>query len=80
MCGYPQFSFWISIGLVKIYISSIITHGGKISLIVDTVLNISLIYAVSISFSCSRHFTIPLLIEETTNQTKSQEIHVTSTI
>ena len=25
----PQFSFWISITLVKIYISSIITHRGK---------------------------------------------------
>ena len=33
MLGYPQFSFWISIGLVKIYISCIITHRGKISLI-----------------------------------------------
>jgi len=29
MRGYPQFSFWISIGLVKIYISCIITHRGK---------------------------------------------------
>ena len=25
----PQFSFWISRGLVKIYISCIITHRGK---------------------------------------------------
>jgi len=33
MRGYPQFSFWISLGLVKIYISCIITHRGKISLI-----------------------------------------------
>ena len=29
MRGYPQFSFWISITLVKIYISCIITHRGK---------------------------------------------------
>ena len=29
----PQFSCWISIGLVKIYISCIITHRGNISLI-----------------------------------------------
>ena len=29
--GYPQFFFGISIGLVKIYISCIITHRGKIS-------------------------------------------------
>ena len=29
----PQFSFWISIVLVKIYISCIVTHRGKISLI-----------------------------------------------
>ena len=29
MHGYPQFSFWISIGLVKIYITCIITHRGK---------------------------------------------------
>ena len=29
----PQFSFWISIGLVKIYISCIITHREKMYLI-----------------------------------------------
>ena len=29
MRGYPQFPFWISIGLVKIYISCIITHREK---------------------------------------------------
>ena len=29
MRGYPQFSFWILITLVKIYISCIITHPGK---------------------------------------------------
>ena len=29
----PHFSFWISIGLVKIYISCIITRQEKISLI-----------------------------------------------
>ena len=33
MLGYPQFSYWISIGLFKIYISCIITHRGKISFI-----------------------------------------------
>ena len=39
MRGYPQFSFWISIGLVKIYISCIITHRGKKHLLlVGTVL------------------------------------------
>ena len=41
MGGYPQFSFWISIGLVKIYISCIITHRGKKHLLlVGTVLNL----------------------------------------
>ena len=41
MRGYPQFSFWISIGLVKIYISCIITHREKnIFNIVGTVLNV----------------------------------------
>ena len=29
MRGYPQFSFWISITLVKIYISCIIINQGK---------------------------------------------------
>ena len=29
MRGYPQFSFWISITLVKIYISCIIINRGK---------------------------------------------------
>ena len=29
MRGYPQFSFWISIALVKIYISYIIINRGK---------------------------------------------------
>ena len=29
MRGYPQFPFWISITLVKIYISCIIINGGK---------------------------------------------------
>ena len=29
MRGYPQFSFWISITLVKIYISRIIINRGK---------------------------------------------------
>ena len=29
MRGYPQFSFWISVELVKIYISSIIINRGK---------------------------------------------------
>ena len=39
MRGYPQFSFQISIGLVKIYVSCIITHRGKkYLLLVGTVL------------------------------------------
>ena len=29
MCGYPQFSFWISIALVKIYVSYVIINRGK---------------------------------------------------
>ena len=29
MCGYPQFSFWISITLVQIYISCIIISRSK---------------------------------------------------
>ena len=29
MCGYPQFSFWISITFIKIYISCIIINQGK---------------------------------------------------
>ena len=29
MCGYPHFSFWISITLVKIYLSCIIINPGK---------------------------------------------------
>ena len=29
MRGYPQFSFWISMTLVKIYISCIIINRGK---------------------------------------------------
>ena len=41
MRGYPQFSFWISIALVKIYISCIIINWAKIplnnSLLVGTV-------------------------------------------
>ena len=41
MRGYPQFSFWISITLVKIYLSCIITNRVKNTLeLVGTVLNI----------------------------------------
>ena len=40
MRGYPQFSFWISITLIKIYISCIIINRGKsIFELVGTVLN-----------------------------------------
>ena len=40
MRGYPQFSFWISIALVKIYISGIIINRGKDTFeLVGTVLN-----------------------------------------
>ena len=39
MCGYPQFSFWISITLVKIYIScKIVNRGKNIFELVGTVL------------------------------------------
>ena len=41
MRGYPQFSFWISITLVKIYISCIIiTRGKNVFELIGTVLNI----------------------------------------
>ena len=41
MRGYPQFSFWISIALVKIYISCIIINPGKSTFeLVGTVLNV----------------------------------------
>ena len=40
MHGYPQFSFWISMKLVKIYISCIIINRGKNTFeLVGTVLN-----------------------------------------
>ena len=40
MRGYPQFSFWISITLVKIYISCVIINRGKNTIeLVGTVLN-----------------------------------------
>ena len=40
MRGYPQFSFWISITLVKIYISCIIINRAKNTFdLVGTVLN-----------------------------------------
>ena len=40
MRGYPQFSFWISITLVKIYIPCVIINGGKNTIeLVGTVLN-----------------------------------------
>ena len=42
MRGYPQFSFWISIALVKIYISCIIINRGKNTFeLVGTVLKIA---------------------------------------
>ena len=42
--GYPQFSFWISIALVKIYISYITINRGKNTFeLVGTVLKRSLI-------------------------------------
>ena len=41
MRGYPQFSFWISITLVKIYFSCIIEKRGKDTFeLVGTVLNV----------------------------------------
>ena len=53
MRGYPQFSFWISITLVKIYISCIIVNRGKNTLkFVGTVLKVSSIQA---SFRRFRH-------------------------
>ena len=40
MRGYPQFSFWISVTLVKIYLSCIIINWGKNTFeLVGTVLN-----------------------------------------
>ena len=40
MRGYPQFSFWISITLVKIYIPCVIINRGKNTIeLVGTVLN-----------------------------------------
>ena len=54
MRGYPQFSFWISIEVVKIYISCIITHRGKkYLLLVGTVLKKKTIAsACNILLSC----------------------------
>ena len=44
MRGYPQFSFWISIALVKIYYPRIvIKHTKNTSLLVGTVLDSCLI-------------------------------------
>ena len=41
MRGYPQFSFWISITLVKIYIPCLIINRGKNTIeLVGTVLNL----------------------------------------
>ena len=52
MRGYPQFSFWISITLVKIYISCIITHRGKNTFeLVGTVLK-----CLVLSLECSNGF------------------------
>ena len=49
MRGYPQFSFWISITLVKIYIPCVIINRGKNTIeLVGTVLNSS-----SVGFSYS---------------------------
>ena len=43
MRGYPQFSFWISITLVKIYISYIIINRSKNTFeVVGTALNASI--------------------------------------
>ena len=45
MRGYPQFSFWISIVLVKIYISCIIINRGKNTFeLVGTALKRKVIY------------------------------------
>ena len=51
MRGYPQFSFRISVGLVKIYISSIITHREKKYLqLVGTVLKCDYGFLLTPSF------------------------------
>ena len=53
MCGYPQFSFWISITLVKIYIFCIIINRGKNTFeLVGTVLNVPISYCILITVSC----------------------------
>ena len=39
MPGYPQFSFWISIGLAKIYFPGLVITTQNTSLLVGTVLN-----------------------------------------
>ena len=45
MHGYPQFSFWISITLVKIYIPCIILNQGKKNFeLVGTVLKQFLVF------------------------------------
>ena len=45
MPGYPQFSFWISMALVKIYISWIIINRGKNTFeLVGTVLKLIIFY------------------------------------
>ena len=48
MRGYPQFSFWISVALVKIYISCIIITRGKNTFeLVGTVLNFTRPHAIT---------------------------------
>ena len=58
MHGYPQFSFWISITLVKICFSRVFSKAGKNTFeLVGTVLNLwhFILDNVEFSFCCCKH-------------------------
>ena len=56
MRGYPQFSFWISITLVKIYIPCVIINQGKNTIeLVGTILNGFLASKVMVTVNVRHH-------------------------
>ena len=60
MCGYPLFSFWISVTLVKIYVSCIIINRGKNTFeLVGTVLNCQRVEKIGVTFK-SGQFNVTL--------------------
>ena len=74
MRGYPQFSFWISITLVKINISCVIINRGKNTIeLVGTILNRREI------LKYTQSFVVVSVVATFLQKTKEMKVHIIHT-